>query len=817
MKLRTAVTLLFSAASAQLAAAPLDPAKIQFLGPIATESSVKPADTAHRDAIISNLLPRVSKASKDVTLFNQKMSWQALTGVDQITLPGMQVLKFNFTTSRFTSGKLTLQGIDKAQAFLNGVALSEGNELQLHVPKGDHQFVVVTEQVDDWNKVAIDFTGEADHDTISLTNSTSHALSAKQLFDAPTISAISLSPDGEYSIITKRHYNDENGNSAIKETLLLNEDGEVIYQFHGLDADQFAWRQDSKKLAFLQAEQAFLFDLESKQSTPIASKLKGANGLQFYDHDSLIFAWTNSGKEEGKLTKHYQGLEDRWSYARTQSQVFLLDIDSGLIRALTVGDNSHYLSDFDSERGKLLVTRSISDYSMPPHMKTELLEVDVASTKQRVIAQYQTLNSAHYGADGIFVTAGPDFSGGVGRNLPEGMLANNYDGQLYWMDYKGQQVTALSKTFKPAIGNITVLNNDDVVLKATDEDRQQLFIYDHSKSSFKRLNTGLDVIGDYAVSDESRADILFTGTTASTPQQLKRMSVTGRNADTLWDSQKLAYENTHIPSLEEFNFTNQDGVEIKGRVYLPHDLDKSQKYPALVYYYGGTSPVTRGFTGRYPFNLWAAKGYVVYVLQPTGATGFGQKFSAQHVNAWGEHTANDIITGTKKFVEAYPFVDSNRLGNLGASYGGFMTMLLTTKTDLFSASISHAGISNITSYWGQGWWGYLYSGEASKGSFPWNNGKLYSQHSPVFNADKVTTPLLLIHGDADTNVPPGESHNMYTALKILGQDVELVEYKGADHQIFARDKRFHWWNTMLAYFDKHLKQQPQWWQHLYGK
>jgi len=85
----------------------------------------------------------------------------------------------------------------------------------------------------------------------------------------------------------------------------------------------------------------------------------------------------------------------------------------------------------------------------------------------------------------------------------------------------------------------------------------------------------------------------------------------------------------------------------------------------------------------------------------------------------------------------------------------------------------------------------------------------------VFHADKVTTPLLLLHGDSDTNVPVGESHNMYTALKLLGKDVELIEYKGADHQIFARDKRFDWWNTMLAYFDKNLKDQPQWWQYLY--
>jgi dipeptidyl aminopeptidase/acylaminoacyl peptidase len=87
----------------------------------------------------------------------------------------------------------------------------------------------------------------------------------------------------------------------------------------------------------------------------------------------------------------------------------------------------------------------------------------------------------------------------------------------------------------------------------------------------------------------------------------------------------------------------------------------------------------------------------------------------------------------------------------------------------------------------------------------------------VFTADKITTPLLLIHGDADTNVPVGESHQMYTALKLLEQDVELIEFQGDDHHINSRERRLRWWKTILAYFDLKLKNEPLWWEHMYAQ
>ena len=94
-------------------------------------------------------------------------------------------------------------------------------------------------------------------------------------------------------------------------------------------------------------------------------------------------------------------------------------------------------------------------------------------------------------------------------------------------------------------------------------------------------------------------------------------------------------------------------------------------------------------------------------------------------------------------------------------------MYLQTKTDMFAAAASHAGISNVTSYWGEGYWGYSYNSVAAADSYPWNNPDLFTKHGALFNADKINTPLLLLHGTVDTNVPIGESIQLYNALKTI--------------------------------------------------
>ena len=274
-------------------------------------------------------------------------------------------------------------------------------------------------------------------------------------------------------------------------------------------------------------------------------------------------------------------------------------------------------------------------------------------------------------------------------------------------------------------------------------------------------------------------------------------------------------ENVEFGQSEEWNFVNDAGTTIYGRIYYPVGYDPSKKYPVIVNYYGGTTPTNRAFGGRYPKNIWAAEGYMVYVLQPSGATGFGQDFSALHVNGWGRDAIDDIIEGTKKFLASHSSADAENVGCIGASYGGFTTMMLQTRTNIFKTAISHAGISDISSYWGEGYWGYSYSSGATKNSYPWNRRDIYVENSPLFHADQFQNSILLLHGTADTNVPVGESLQFYAALKILGKDVEMVLIEGENHHILDYKKRLKWHDTIMAWFDKKLKNQPEHWNDLY--
>ena len=827
--------------STSLLAMKVDPGVISKITVENGNTKVALKDNPFNQVVEQNFVKAISnKIDNDmaITLFNQSKDWEPLTG-DPL---GTHLLRFSISAKKFVTGKFTISGAKNASFYLNQTSIEGDKDFSVALLNQDYRAFFVVSGVEQWQEFSIEWFDDAIKETEKETKKESKQetnknkltlprqptvlfgndhnnkrASIQQYYDSETVGSLNISPNGELLVWSKKSYSDLTGDQAESMVEIINVDSQkVVYRWQAMTPRHIAWRADSQALVFTHDNQLYQLSQKDWQLNQLASELEGISNIDWLSDSELLITWNKSEDKPHEFTKRYRGLEDRWNGWRGDEQLQLFDIQSSLFQQITNDKLSSYLSDIDIKNRKALITRNPINYKEPAHGSTQLLVLDLNTGNEKLVGEYRTFNSAQFHKDGFIISAGPDFKGGQGNNVSNAGVANNYDGQLYLLHKQGQ-TTPLSKNFKPAIGQVKVLNNGDLIVSTTDQDRRQLYSYDISQKKFSKLDTEVEIVSGFSISKQSTPSIIYKGTSATRPQSVYATTLGSNKQSRLFDSAKKEYAKVDFIDLKDWDYITQSGQTIDGRVYYPSNFDNNKKYPAIVYYYAGTSPVSRSFTGRWPFSLWASQGYVVYVLQPSGATGYGQDFSARHVNAWGINTADEIIESTQAFINAHPFVDTKRLGNMGASYGGFMTMYLATKTDIFSASISHAGISNLTSYWGHGWWGYGYSGVATKGNFPWNNSDLYTQQSPVFAANKVTTPLLLIHGDADTNVPVGESHQMYTALKLLDQDVELIEFQGDDHHINSRERRLRWWKTILAYFDLKLKNEPLWWDHMYAQ
>lgn len=656
-------------------------------------------------------------------------------------------------------------------------------------------------------------------------------LTLADVIDPPQIASVAVSPDGALVAagLTRVVPGSDDTESWVE--VRATRDGALMRSLRGgVSVGLVDWSPTGRKLSYVARDRRegadsstlWLLDLDTGAATPLVERVANLTAYQWSpDGASIVYTLTAKEEPDKRGVKLRETLLDRQAGWRDRSFLYQVSVAGRATRRLTAGGIATAATGFSPDGSRLLVQRDVEDLAERPFKRKELWELDLKTLYGRKLRDSWWITEAQYAPDGrrVLILSGPTEFGNLGSNVPQGLTPNESDGELYVLDPASGGVEALSREFDPSIQSAFWSRLDGTIyVKAYDRDAIALFRYDAPAKRFQRLDAGGDVVQDLAFARKA-AVAAATVSGPWLPETLQAVDLAGGPARTLCAPAAADLTGVRPGSIVPAPYPAKNGKTIDGRVYLPPGFDPKAagRYPAIVYYYGGTHPVWREFGGRFPKEWWAARGYVVYVPEPSGTTGYGQASSAAHVNDWGPVASEEILDGTRAFLAAYAAVDAKRVGCIGASYGGFMTMYLLTKTDLFAAAVSHAGISNLASYWGEGNWGYAYGGLASAGSFPWNRKDLYVDHSPLFAADKVKTPLLLTHGTADVNVPPGESESFYTALKLNGAPVELLTIEGQDHAIVDHAKRVVWSRSILAWFDKWLKGQPAWWDDLYAK
>ena len=765
-----------------------------------------------------------SKAFVMKNLLDTPLSFEQLQQGTSFTgevLPGvsngsaLHLLGFTLQSKAYTKATLKVEGVKNFQVFVDGKKQA-GTELTLE-PSTHPVVIKYLSEAGAEDRIKVSVETEKDG-IVTLREDGKRNYTLADVLHGTRFSGVSLSPNGKYlmtSYRTTQVGGKSSGYTLIKELAT----GKVVAQ----STNRLQWMPKSNlyyyTCAGVDGRQLVVVDPTNGQESVWADKLPDGYFQVSPTEDWLLYSLEQEGPKERKEIYEVIEPDDRQPGWRDRSYLAKYDLKSGLMQPLTFGYHNVWGLDISADGRYVLMMTSRSRLTQRPTSLSTLYKLDVQTLQaETLVADDGFLSDASFSPDGkqILLTGSPEALQGIGLNLPEGLIPNQYDYQMYLMNLADKKVTPVTKHFNPSVQQ-TVWSKVDGQIYFTAEDRDYISLYrmNPSDGKIQQLESKEDLVKNFSMASQSPV-LAYYGQGAMNSDRLYTFDTKKQKQILTEDLSKEILKDVQLGECHAWNFVSSRGDTIYGRYYLPPHFDASKKYPMIVNYYGGCSPTERNFESRYPHHAYAALGYVVYVVLPSGASGFGQEFGARHVNTAGEGPAQDIIEGTKKFCEEHAFVNAKKIGCIGASYGGFMTQYLQTKTDIFAAAISHAGISDHTSYWGEGYWGYSYSEVSMANSYPWTRKDLYVDRSPLFNADKIHTPLLFVHGDKDMNVPVGESIQMYTALKLLGRETAMVLVTGQDHHIVDYGKRIQWQNTIWAWFAKWLQDDATWWNAIYS-
>lgn len=261
-----------------------------------------------------------------------------------------------------------------------------------------------------------------------------------------------------------------------------------------------------------------------------------------------------------------------------------------------------------------------------------------------------------------------------------------------------------------------------------------------------------------------------------------------------WEGYKV------LPS-KEIWITNKDGVKVQGWLVKPLGYKEGDKFPMVLSIHGGPHGMSSPFL-NFTYQLLAHHGLGVLFTNPRGSDGYGQEFADVIQKDWNTAPFSDLMEFVD-YVVKNEGADPEKLGVTGGSYGGYMTNWVIGHTDRFNAAITSAGLSNMVSFYGST--DEQFFPEREMQGSPWENKDAYLLNSPIWHADKFTTPTLIVHGSDDWRVRPEQGRQLFTALQKMGVPSVYVEYPGEQHGIRGSKHRILNYQLYLDWFGHWLQ------------
>ena len=599
--------------------------------------------------------------------------------------------------------------------------------------------------------------------------------------------------------------------SGKKEVLLQSQGG------RGLSFSSVKFSGDSKSIYFLSSG----YKASGKNNTQVWSlnlsnrikrRLTNYEGnISDYDiskdGSSIAFIGSKKSKDQDKTKTPSPIVIDRYQFKRDyegflgndRDHLFVFNTKSRKTRQITSGQRDHSYPSISPDGKSIAYVTKEGDFDRHNNWDIFIKNIeDSGDVKQLTF---------HDGPD-----SSPD-AGSRPQWSPDGTkIAYIYGGEHSMLWYALNEVSVLDvetgetdfvtkvfdrNTYMPKWSE----NGEKLYFILEDNMKSQLVEYSFTDKTFEKITPENIYLSWYSSNYYVAGDqLIYQSSTVTTPDEIY-LSKNGE-INPITSVNKDFIENKIVGSTELISFQSFDGLKINGMMIKPDDFDPKKKYPLIIRIHGG--PVSQ--YGRYfdfDWQLFASNGYIVMVTNPRGSSGRGFEFQKSIFAEWGIEDSKDI-SAALDFALSLGYIDEDRLGVGGWSYGGMLTNYVIAKDDRFDAATSGAGIANLLSGFGHDHYIREYVLELGT---PWDNLDSWLNVShPFFNADEIVTPTLFLVGEKDWNVPLIGSEQMYQALKHLEIPTQLIVYPDEHHGLskpsYIKDRL----DRYLEWYRKYLEE-----------
>ncbi len=666
---------------------------------------------------------------------------------------------------------------------------------------------------------------------VTLTAAAQKPMEPADLFRFQRIGGQQVSPNGEYLVYLVTSYDVEANKGKTRAELISLKTGEKqVLIPEEYNPSELCFRADGKKLGFISgksgSDQMWEYDMIEKGFSNVTD-IEG--GIHLFRYDPMgvkllvgrrvkmekeakevypQFPKTEARVIDGLMYRHWNAWSD-FSYNHLFVMEYGKDDAAGSMIDLLEGEKFHAPTMpfggadevcFSPDGSKVYYTcKKLYGTQSALSTNTDVYEYDLASKKTR------NLSEANIGYD-----KAPAFNKDGSKLAWLSMERAGYEAdknRLVVLDVKKGKLEDVTAKFIYSVESFAwSADASEIYLLATINATEQIFVYALKDQSIRQLTSGIHNYTSVTVVPHSKTPYLIgSKMSMSHPVALYKVGMDGKETP-LETTNDALLATLKMGKVEKRMIKTTDGKDMLTWVIYPPDFDPKKKYPTLLYCQGGPqSPVSQFFSYRWNFQLMASQGYIVVAPNRRGLQGFGQEWNDQIGHDYGGQAMQDLLSAIDE-VSKEPFVDKDRRGAVGASFGGYSVYWLAgNHTNRFKTFISHCGMFNMESWYGST--EEMFFANYDNGPY-WKeeNKENYKKHSPHNYVANWNTPILVIHNEKDYRVPLSEGLQAFNAAQQLGIPSKFLYFPDEGHWVNKPQNALLWQTVYFEWLAQWLKE-----------